>query len=84
MQNQTTNTRFSKHKRTSVTEQDLARLVEDETSGDDESDQSRRRKINNDINRAQVLRLNAVEEHHANSAMTNCSKMLCSPGHFRK
>ena len=83
MQNQTTNTRFSKHKRTSVTEQELARLDEDDTSGDDESNESRQRK-NSELARTQVQRLNAVEEHQVNTAMGNCQRMLCSSGHFKK
>ena len=82
MLNQTTNTRFSKHRRTNVSESMIAALADDDSSCDDESHQGLRQ--DTPINRTHITRLSSLDEHTSESCISNCSNMFCGSGHFKK
>lgn len=80
MLNQTTNSRFSKHRRSGVNEAQLAALAGSDSSYDDDYSAVNSAKTPNSMR----SREGSVNEHSAGSPMMDCGRMFCGTGSSKK
>lgn len=86
MLNETTNTRFSRHRKSNVSEEAIARLADFETSEDGDSEQGL---ANGNMTppsmRSRTTRMTSLDGAAPSAGcVDNCSNMFCGPGHFKK
>ena len=80
MLNQTTNSRFSKHRRGAVNEAQLAALTGSDSSFDDDYSAVNSTKTPNSMR----SREGSVNEHSAGSPVIDCGRFLCGSGSSKK
>ena len=80
MLNQTTNSRFSKHRRSAVNEAQLAALNASDSSFDDDYSAVNSAKTPNSMR----SREGSVNEHSAGSPVMDCGRIFCGSGGSKK
>jgi len=84
MLNQTTNTRFTKHRKENASEQAIAALAEYEPSDIDDDDFTTPFPSSPQTHRTRASRVTAIDVPMNQGCVGNCSNMFCGAGHFRK
>ena len=90
MMNQTTNTRFSKHRKENASEAAIAQLAEyDDMSDVSENDEYGASPLENQrggalTHRTRSSRVSSLDGPINSGCASNCGNMFCSAGHFRK
>ena len=80
----TTTVRFTKNRRTNVSEQMISALADDDSEPEENEDVGMRQGTPHNRSMSQITRLSTLDEHNTESCITNCSNMFCGSGHFNK
>ena len=84
MLNQTTNTRYSKHRKANASEQAIAQLAEYELSEEEDEDESSFHQPTPATTHTRLSRVSSLDGSANAGCTSNCTNMFCGPGHFRK
>ena len=84
MLNQTTNTRFSKHRKENASEAAIAQLAEYEPSSEEDDFGATYSPPGHMAGRPRSTRVSSLDASVNQGCAQNCGNMFCGPGHFRK